>query len=489
MKKITLFIAVLLFTAFNYSAQAVESQTAACTAGNLATVAASYLTTVTNLTVTGTIDARDFKTMRDAMPLLAVIDLSASNIETYDGTEGPSGNTSTVYPPNGIPELAFCDPSNYNGKTSLKSFIFPSSVTTIGDYAFFNCRYLTGSLTIPSLVTTIGTGAFRECWGLNGTLTISSSVTTIGERAFSGCSGISGSLTIPSSVKTIENCAFQTCIGFTGSLTIPSSVITIGEDAFQYSSGSITVDAANANYSSLDGMLFNKTKTTLIHCPISNTGSLTIPSSVTTIGGGAFYNCSDLTGSLLIPSSVAIIEKNAFLGCSGFAGSLTIPSSVTTIGDQAFWNCTSLTSIYAYATTPIDISASVQVFIGVNQTTCTLHVPVGLKALYETKDQWKDFTNIVEDIPNSLEEISTNAITIFPNPATTYISISDLGSLVRDKKATLSITDLSGSTLFFQDVEPSISITTIDVSSLKRGIYFIAIQTSNGRVVKRFIKE
>lgn len=166
MKKTLLLLAVIFTTAFGYTAQAIESHTVACTAGNLATEAASYLTTVTNLTVTGTIDARDFKTMRDAMPLLEVLDLSGTTIAAHWGSDGTDGTTNSTYSADFIPAWAFCNPSTNVGKTSLKSFIYPPSVTNIQNYAFQNCSGLTGSLTIPSSVTNVGMFTYAFCSGL-----------------------------------------------------------------------------------------------------------------------------------------------------------------------------------------------------------------------------------------------------------------------------------------------------------------------------------
>ena len=477
-----------MFTAFNFTAQAEEIHTVACTAGNLATLTAGYKATITDLTVTGTIDARDFKTMRDDMPLLAVIDLSGSTVLAYSGTAGTAGTASTVYLANGIPDFAFYNSSSSIAKKSLKSFIYPASVSSIGSSAFWDCSGFAGSLTIPISVTTIGNWAFGNCKGFNGSLTIPSSVTIIGEGAFSHCSGFTGSLIIPLSITTIGHSAFYNCRGFVGSLTIPSSVTTIGFYAFSHCSGL--------------------------------TGSLAIPSLVTIIGDGAFVNCSGFSGTLTIPSSVTTIGDGAFGNFRGLidvdlananyssldgvlfnksktmliqcptskTGKYTIPSSVTTIGDYAFGNCNSITSIYTLSTTPINISASLGVFSGININTCVLHVPENSKILYTAADQWQDFTNIVEDIPNSIDEVLNSSISIFPNPATTLITISELSSLVSDKTVTLSITDVSGRTLFSQDIEPSLNTLTIDVSTFNCGIYFIAIQTCKGSVIKRFVK-
>ena len=192
-------------------------------------------------------------------------------------------------------------------------------------------------------------------------------VTEIGEGAFTGCESLT-SVTIPSSVTVIGDRAFAGCESLT-SVTIPSSVTAIGEGAFSDCSSltNIAVDSRNPAYTSINGVLFDKSIRTIITYPVgktartytipssvteigdsafgacSNLTSVTIPSSVTYIGEGAFYGCSSLT-SVTIPSSVTIIDWGAFSDCSSLT-SVTIPSSVTSIGESAFSSCSSLTSI------------------------------------------------------------------------------------------------------------------------------------------------
>ena len=91
------------------------------------------------------------------------------------------------------------------------------TVTSIGDYAFYDCDDLT-SVTIPNSVTSIGEYAFSSCSGLTS-VTIPNSVTSIGESAFQYCSGLT-SVTIPNSVTSIGKEAFSGCTGLT-SVTIP----------------------------------------------------------------------------------------------------------------------------------------------------------------------------------------------------------------------------------------------------------------------------
>jgi len=305
----------------------IESPVNVTTPGTLGTILTSdQLSNLTSLTVTGTIDARDFKTMRDNMPLLATLDISGATIAAHTGTDG-TVSTNVTYPANEIPQYSFYNTAISTVNTSLTSISLPSSVTSIGNNAFQDCSSLVGSLTIPSTLTTIGNNVFTN-----------------------------------------------------------SGVL-------------FTVDGANPNYSSEDDVLFNKDKTMLIQCPISKTGSYTIPSSVTSIGESAFYNCSSITGSLTIPSLVTSIGTGAFVNCIGFAGSLTIPASITSIGGYAFYGCSNISSIKAYGATPSLITLGSSAFVGMNTSTCVLHVPAGTKDLYEAADQWKAFKpNITDDL-------------------------------------------------------------------------------------------
>ena len=144
-------------------------------------------------------------------------------------------------------------------------------------------------------------------------------VTSIGNEVFFGCSELT-SIEIPSSVTSIGNFAFSGCSGLTG-IEIPSSVTKIGEAAFSGCSRltSINVEAGNEVYDSRDNCnaIIKKATNTLIQ-GCKNTK---IPSSVTSIGNYAFYDCSGLTG-------------------------IEIPSSVTSIGDLAFWFCSGLKDVY-----------------------------------------------------------------------------------------------------------------------------------------------
>ncbi|MBR2042722.1 MAG: leucine-rich repeat protein, partial [Clostridia bacterium] len=169
-------------------------------------------------------------------------------------------------------------------------------VTSIGSFAFYNCSLT--SVTIPDSVTSIGGSAFENCTSLTS-VNIGNSVTSIEDYAFCDCTSLT-SVTIPDSVTSIGITAFYDCSSLT----------------------SIEVSEKNQNYSSVDGVLFNKAKTELICYPEGKTNKdYTIPDSVTSIGWCAFSYCTSLT-------------------------SVTIPDSVTSIGYRAFDDCDSLKTVY-----------------------------------------------------------------------------------------------------------------------------------------------
>ena len=208
--------------------------------------------------------------------------------------------------------------SAFNYCSSLSSITIPDGVTSIGGYAFYNCSKLT-SITIPDGVTSIGGNAFYDCSSL-ASITIPDSVTSIGRNAFSRCSKLT-SIIIPDRVTSIGVPVFSGCSSLT----------------------SITVSEGNTTYLDIEGVLFNKNKTTIISYPGGKSNEYVIPDGVTSISDSAFNGCSKLT-SITIPDGVTSISDSAFYNCSKLT-SITIPDGVTSIGGNAFYNCSSLASI------------------------------------------------------------------------------------------------------------------------------------------------
>jgi hypothetical protein len=176
------------------------------------------------------------------------------------------------------------------------------------------------------------------------TYTINNGTITITKYTGSG-----GAVTIPDTINGLPVTslgvnAFINCSNMT-SLTIGTNVTSIAAyalDTGYLSFTAIMVNPLNPVYSSEDGVLFNKSQTTLIQCPQGKAGSYTIPNSVTNIGSTAFQDCNILT-NVAIPNSVTSIGQYAFQSCWNLT-SATIPNSVTTIGGYAFFGA-GLTSV------------------------------------------------------------------------------------------------------------------------------------------------
>ena len=230
--------------------------------------------------------------------------------------------------------------SNVTWKLTSDGTLTISGTGKMYDYMhWYSLRSQVKSVIIEDGVTTIGDCAF-DCWDALTSVTLPDSVTTIGNQAFDDCTSLT-SITIPSSVTSIENYAFGGCVSLT-SVTIPSSVTKIGNYAFAGSDAAVNVASGNKNYSSENGVLYNKQKTVLLYGGPCK-GTFKIPNGVTSIDEGAFESCERLVG-ITIPKSVTHIGQYAFAGCWRLRD-ITLPSSMTEIEEGVFSDCESLASI------------------------------------------------------------------------------------------------------------------------------------------------
>ena len=301
------------------------------------------------------------------------------------GDEAFSGCTSLsdITIPNGVTSI---NDGTFNECRSLTSITIPDSVTKIGSYAFYNCTSLesiaipdgvtaiearalnntallenqvtpekyagtwivdcdnnAGSVTIKKGTTGIANSAFEDCTNIKS-ITIPDSVISIGEEAFYRCTSLAY-ITIPDSVTGIKARAFEKCVSLED-ITIPNGVTYIGDFAFSGCIGltEIKATAGNSKYVSVNGVLYNKDKTTIICYPVGKKEkNYKIIDGVANIGTAAFHGCKSLT-SITIPSGVTEISKFAFNECTNLE-SVTIPDSMKNIGSAAFQSCKSFTSI------------------------------------------------------------------------------------------------------------------------------------------------
>jgi BspA type Leucine rich repeat region (6 copies)/PKD domain len=282
-------------------------------------------------------------------------------------------------------------------------YIVPGSVTTIGDSAFSACYYLS-SVTMSNSVITIGPQAFAFCFGLTS-VAIPAGVVSIEPGAFLNCDnltaftvdpgnaffssaggvlfdknqatliafpvGLGGSYAVPGGVIAIGPDAFFLCVNLT-SVTMPASVTTLDDQAFGDCSGlasitlgagvnqisisafggcaqltAINVDPANPFFSSIGGVVYDKSQTTLIRLPTGYQGSYTTPGSVTGVAPYAAEDCA--LSALTLTAGVTNIGDIAFQGCGNLTN-VTILSPATTMGIVVFGDCPKLANVIIHGT-------------------------------------------------------------------------------------------------------------------------------------------
>ncbi len=228
----------------------------------------------------------------------------------------PAGKTGTYALPSNVVDIADYAFQNCN---SLTNVILPASVTNIGAWTFFGARNLV-SVNIPYGVTSIEDYAFFDCRSL-ASIELPDSVTRIGSMSFYGCTSLATVTIGSSATPAVQPRGLRP--------KTPTGGINIGTDAFGNCPklNAINIASQNSDYSSVDGVLFDKYQTTLLQCPGGRAGRYAVPDNVASIGDYAFDGCANLKA-------------------------ITIPGSVTSIGDYAFTGCTGLTGIYFQGNPP-----------------------------------------------------------------------------------------------------------------------------------------
>ncbi|MDH8701824.1 hypothetical protein M2138_001174 [Dysgonomonadaceae bacterium PH5-43] len=309
---------------------------------------------------------------------------------------------------------------------------------TIGDY-MFNKTILT-SVTLPNTVKSIGTSAFGNCSDLTD-ITLGDSIAYIGKDAFEYCSSLV-SVNIPKSVEEIDMPAFMQC---------PNIKEFIVSDE-------------NENYSSIDGVLFDKDGKKLFTYPSAKANTYSVPNGVTSIEQGAFMACAGLT-NLTISDSVTDIAYGAF-AMSGLT-KITFGTNVKNIGMAILMGSMALTEINSKSTTPPVVSDNG--FYGINAPACTLYVPTGSKTAYSTAAGWSEFTNIIEKDFTSINNINNNNVSIQ--------SISNGIAIETTEATNISVFNITGLKVY-QSVVNGYEEVTLD-----KGVYIVNANNNSKTVI------
>ena len=245
--------------------------------------------------------------------------------------------------------------------TDITGIVIEDGVTSIGQYAFYNCNSLQ-SVTIPVGVTSIGNFAFSDCTNL-ASVTLPEGVTSIGYNAFYFCTGLE-TVTIPASVETIGNSAFMSCYGLKdvyvyrdSPLSVPPSNIFNNVNLLNvtlhvpYGKSANYTDAPWSNFKTIVEMNPGG------QCGPNLTWEYDLAGTLTITGTGAMYdydyvhnpkapwdNYKDDITSIILPVGLEHIGEYAFYGCNNVE-LINIPASVTNIGKYAFYNCSSLGTV------------------------------------------------------------------------------------------------------------------------------------------------
>jgi hypothetical protein len=269
---------------------------------------------IKQLKLTGKINAVDFRHLRDEFKSLEVLDLSGADVKMYIGKEGTDENSIPVYKANYIPRYAF------KGKSSLKKIIIPFSVQDIDKEAFKDCNNLEIIQLSNQKVPHIGLDAISD------TITtvfvpISASDNYRRNEQWSNFSIIEG-----------EPVSLKVQIGKLGSLQ--NEILEAG------------MQPNNINYLTIEGKLddddflvIRNYMPNLVHLDISKTMAEKIPEFT-------FSQKKHLI-RIDLPQSLKKIEQRAFSGCSKLGGTLLLPPTLTSIGYGAFIDCTHLTHVKA----------------------------------------------------------------------------------------------------------------------------------------------
>ena len=290
---------------------------------------------VTHLTLTGKLNATDFKHLRDEFKSLEVLDISNAEIKMYVGKDGTHPSKTYVYMPNFIPAYAFCRMENDQaiGKMSLKKVILSDKTKNIEDAAFKGCANLKicqiRKKTPPNLLPEALADSITAIF-----VPLGSSDEYRLKNRFETFAFIEG-----------EPVEMNVQVGLMGSLE--SEIVKAGIQPKDINFLTVEGKLDNADFKLIRDYMPN-----LVAVDISKTNATTIPDfafsqkkyllriklphGLKAIGQRVFSNCGRLCGTIELPANVTAIEYGAFMGCDNLRHVVASGNKITTLGDNLF---------------------------------------------------------------------------------------------------------------------------------------------------------
>ena len=464
------------------------------TAGNLASNIGESCD-VTELIVTGEINAADIDFISNELKQLQGLDLSAASIVAYAGERVLTGGTE--YCANELPDYALMGlkatsitlPSSLTSigegaltSTCVESIAIPEGVTSIGAHAFADCRNLS-AISLPNSVTSIGEGLFMGCVNLSSA-TFSESITTLPDRTFENCSSLAEVSIL--AVTNIGKRAFLGCSALKN-IALPSSLTAIGAEAF-YGSGIETAelrtatslatigDFAIAKCESLTEVLFGDVSPTLgrgVFFDDSALAYITLPASTTVIPEFTFKGTTVINPEV-IREGVTEIKDYALTGWANIED-FKIPSTLNTIGSGAMANWENIGQIDVTDVHQVPELGD-HVWRNVDQASIILYVDTADEEAYASAAQWNEFTiknNYVES-DATIEADATSGITLRYNKP--MLTISSKGEEI----VFVEIFDLNGRARYANKSESATA--EVDTSDLAGGNIVVRITLADGSI-------
>jgi len=343
--------------------------------------------------------------------------------------------------------------------TNLEHIDLPKDITEIGKEAFAGCSNIK-AINIPNQVNVIDYDAFNGCSSTTS-ITLHDNLTKIYSRAFSGCSRVN-SIELPNSLTFLGESAFSNCTNLS-SVYIPNSLIFeyyIGVNKYTNDIGSAfasctgineyIISETNPYYSTIDGILFSKNKSTIIAYPLNKKNT-----------------------SYTIPENVMRINKNCFYGSVNLS-TIILPYTLTEVGESSM-HCSNLKTIYIKSQEPPKIKSSYKpasIFSGNAYTESVLFVPSGTISKYKNSEVWKEFNNIREGIPSSINTDKTSLIKIYAESNSIIVQDAEIGE-------TISVYSESG--ILIKNIKATDNINRIELSD--KGIYIVRIGNQSFKVI------